>query len=256
MKRLKKVFGSIIIIVLSLLIILNLYNFFCMKVLKKDYTSIMGYTMLEVISGSMEPTIHVNDFIIVNTREREFHENDIITFYDEENSFVTHRIISVEENNFITKGDNNDSIDKPISKDQIFGKYVLKFTGAGKILGAFKNPITMVLIFIVGVLACIFISTDKNGNPIIDEDEKEFEEFIKNKDKKGETNKISKKENNKKSENKKEIKKKTTKKSTIKKTETKQISKTSSTKKTTTSKKDSTTKQTKAKGNKKGTTKK
>ncbi len=255
MKELKKGLQILLILILALIIFINVYNFISIKVLKNRYTSIMGYTMLEVISGSMEPTIHINDFIIVNTNSKEFSENDIITYYDEENNFVTHRIIKIEDDSFITKGDHNDSIDKPISKEQVLGKYVLKFTGAGKILGAFKNPITMILIFIVGLLMCVFISTDKNGNPIIDEDEKEFAEFLKDKDKKGKESNAPKKEKIKKVENKKEIKKEISKKSSkpsqnssTRKTEPKQISKTSSAK-TVASKKNSANKQTKVEQN-------
>ena len=35
----------------------------------------------------------------------------------------------------------------------------------------------MIMILIIGILICAFISTDKEGNPILDEEEKEYLEF-------------------------------------------------------------------------------
>ncbi len=183
MKIVKKVLLIIITILLILLVAFNAYNFFSLKVLKHKLTTVGGYSLLEVVSGSMEPTIHVGDMIIINTKASNYQENDIVTFLDVNGSFVTHRIVSINNEEMITKGDFNNTEDEPTKIDKIVGKYVSRIPGAGKLLSSFKNPFTLVMILIIGLLFCYLISTDKNGNPIFTEEEKEFFEYQKEKNK-------------------------------------------------------------------------
>lgn len=181
MKVVKKVLLIVITILLVLMVVFNAYNFFSLKVLKHKLTTIGGYSILEVVSGSMEPTIHVGDMIIINTKASNYQENDIVTFLDVNGSFVTHRIVSIDEEEMITKGDFNNTEDEPTKMNKIVGKYVSRIPGAGKILSSFKNPFTLVMILIIGLLFCYLISTDKNGNPIFTDEEKEFLEYQKEK---------------------------------------------------------------------------
>ena len=57
MKRIKKVGVAIVYVLLALILTFNIYNFVNLKVLKNDMTTVGGYSMLEVVSGSMEPSI-------------------------------------------------------------------------------------------------------------------------------------------------------------------------------------------------------
>lgn len=181
MKVIKRILTIVITIILVTIFTYNVYNIINIKVLKKDTTPVFGYSMLEVVSGSMEPTIHVGDMIIIDLLGNNFQENDIVTFKDENGALVTHRIISLNGNEMITKGDNNDSEDPVNTTDTIIGKYVTRISGLGRILAAFKSPLTMGLILFIGVLTCILVSTDKEGNPIVEEEDKEFLEYLENK---------------------------------------------------------------------------
>lgn len=185
MEKIKKIIFGILSTILVIILVFNVYNFICIKVLGHDLATINGYAMLEVVSGSMEPTIHKGDMIIIDTKARYYKDKDIITFYDKEGSFVTHRILSIDLDNgtMVTKGDNNNTKDAASSLTNVVGKYVTKLTGIGILLASFKNPFTMVMIFIIGLLACIFLSTDKDGNPILDSDELEFKKFLEEKEK-------------------------------------------------------------------------
>lgn len=178
MKIVKKVIIGLFSVLLGLLFIFNIYNFVSVKVLKNDIASINGYAILEVISGSMEPTIHVGDLIIINKNEETYNENDIVTFYDQEGSFVTHRIISINKEEMITKGDNNNSEDKPLPTANIVGKYVTRIPLVGRVLSSIKNPFILTMIFILGLLVCYLLSIDKNGDLILTEEEKEYQEFL------------------------------------------------------------------------------
>lgn len=177
MKRLRKLSVTAITIFIILLFVYNTYNFICLKILKKDLISLNGYAILEVISGSMEPTIKIGDLIVINVNEKTYKKGDIVTFYDEENSFVTHRIISIDntKKEMVTKGDNNNADDGPTKTTKIVGKYICKFSGLGKILSTLRSPFVMFIIFITSFLACITISMEKT--PKIDTNQEDYQEF-------------------------------------------------------------------------------
>lgn len=209
MKIIKGILKVLVILILVIVLSYNVFNFYQMKVLKKDYVDINGYSALEVVSGSMEPTIKIGDMIIINTKVKEFKKGDIVTFYDINNSFVTHRIVEIKDDGeIVTKGDNNDSIDKEtILKNKIIGKYQTRIPTLGYIFKSFRNPFVLFMILVIGVLVCIFTSMDKNGDIILTEDEKEYMEFLdykkNNNIKEKKETKEGKKESSKKKTNKK-----------------------------------------------------
>ncbi len=190
MKWIKKILFGLIVFFLVFIFIYNINNVIQMKFLKKDYSSFFGYTVLEVVSGSMEPTIHVGDFIVVKTDHYQYKENDIVTFYDVNGSFVTHRLISIQDGYMVTKGDANNTEDEKMPLDSIIGVYAFKMNALGTIFHTLKNPIVSVLIFVVGILMCYFMSMD--DKPFLKEEEKEFQKFLKQKEKKEEKKKKGK----------------------------------------------------------------
>lgn len=123
--RVSKIVGILIdllIILFTFLIILGAYYIFQVKILKKDYPDLFGYTFFEVATGSMSDTINIGDVVVVKIT-KEVNENDIVVFKENE-SFIVHRLINKNENEYITKGDANNSEDKPIKEEQILGKVV------------------------------------------------------------------------------------------------------------------------------------
>lgn len=107
-----------------------------------------SYKFFIVESGSMSPTLVINDFVVVKSQEK-YKQGDVITFYDDEfGGYVTHRIIQVNENEkFITKGDANNVQDKKmVISNQIIGKVIFH----SKILGILfykykKTTITLII---------------------------------------------------------------------------------------------------------------
>lgn len=182
MKIVKKIIIGLITIILSLILIYNIYNFVNLKILKKDLSTLNGYAVLEVISGSMEPTLNIGDYIVINTKIKDVKENDIITFKDINGAFVTHRLVSINDNTIITKGDNNNTVDEEMPASSLIGKYLFKINGLGKLMASLKNPLVSIMIFIIGILICFLISTDKEGNAILDSEEKEFLEYLEEKE--------------------------------------------------------------------------
>ena len=176
MKIIKKILQIIAWVILSLIILFNVYSFASVKIFNHSLVTINGYSFLEVVSGSMEPNISVGDIIIINTKEKNYKEKDVITFKDINGSYVTHRIIEINDKGIVTKGDANDTNDKGLlAPDDIVGVYVKKINSLGLIIASLKNPITLVTILIIGIIVCVLKNTDKDGNPLdVTEEYKEF----------------------------------------------------------------------------------
>ena len=88
----------------------------------KDYVNIFGYSVLSTEHGSMAPTIEKGDIVIIKIGD-EIRENDIIT-YKKNNVLITHRIMNIDGDTIIAKGDYNNTEDEPITKSQVIGKSV------------------------------------------------------------------------------------------------------------------------------------
>ena len=87
-----------------------------------------------VLSGSMEPTIHVGALAFVNHKDCDVEVGDIVTFQIQENNdtLVTHRVISIDEDGYHFKGDANANEDMAVvSKSQIVGTYVFQIPEIG-----------------------------------------------------------------------------------------------------------------------------
>ena len=82
-----------------------------------------GYKPLVVISGSKEPILKVGGILYYeNYNINEFKEGDILV-YKTKKHIISHRILKINNNNFITKGDANEKVDrKSVNYNQILGK--------------------------------------------------------------------------------------------------------------------------------------
>ena len=152
MKILKNLFDIILDIIMAIVILLIAIAIFYIiqtKVQKKSFANIMGYTALEVITGSMANTINVEDFIIVKIVNT-IYENDIIVYQDGED-LITHRLIKIDGDKLITKGDANNSKDVPINKSQVIGKvkYIIPKAGIWKQVLTEPSVLISLLLFII-----------------------------------------------------------------------------------------------------------
>ena len=102
MKIIKIIFNIFLSIISILLIIVNVYFYYGKFVLKNDVIDFFGYSFLIVVSGSMEPSISINDIIVIK-KQNNYLVNDIIT-YKSNNSLITHRIVNIEGDKIYTKG--------------------------------------------------------------------------------------------------------------------------------------------------------
>ena len=123
LKIVRNIIIDLIIVLLGIIAIIAISSFIQLNVQKKEYTNILGYSLFSTQTGSMSPTIEKGDIVIVKLENEDIKENDIIT-YKKDNSFITHRVVSIEGDSIIAKGDNNNTVDEPIKKDAVVGKSV------------------------------------------------------------------------------------------------------------------------------------
>lgn len=163
-EKIFKIITNILLFIVIVATFLVLYGSYQKDVLKKSYINYFGYTFFEVVSGSMSGTIEINDLVIVKLQDYDIQENDIIT-YQSGKEFITHRVIKVNEDNLITKGDNNDSSDKPIAKSDVLGKVVKVIPSFGIWREVIFTPKVLISIAISFILFSVYLGIkDYNKN--------------------------------------------------------------------------------------------
>lgn len=98
-----------------------------------------GYGAAVVLSGSMEPEFSQGDLILV--KEETSYETRDIVVYQQHDSLVVHRIISMDGDVVITQGDANNAPDEPITTADIKGRVLCWIPGAGNAVSFLKTPV-------------------------------------------------------------------------------------------------------------------
>lgn len=158
----KKVINMILEFILNIFVgiailtlIFTIYYNIQIKILDKKYVNVFGYTFFEVATGSMSGTLDIGDIIIVKIT-KQIKTNDIIV-YKKYESYITHRVIEIENNKIITKGDANNTNDEPIGKEDVVGKVVKVFKNIKILKKVLKSPSVLIPIIITMILIGIAI---------------------------------------------------------------------------------------------------
>lgn len=132
-----------------------------------------GIRSFDVMTGSMEPKIHVGSMIF--TKPASYYQvGDIITFKRGEIS-ITHRIFAIKKGQFVTKGDANNAPDPQlVSLSEIIGKDYYIIPNAGK----FTNFIKSIPGFTIFVVFPILLYVGFELNTIKNEYKKEIRKKI------------------------------------------------------------------------------
>ncbi|MFC4387040.1 signal peptidase I SipW [Gracilibacillus marinus] len=117
---------------------------------------LFGNELKVVLSGSMEPTFQTGSIIAVKPyTDQELKKDDIITFVDESERVITHRIIEVVENNahtmYQTKGDNNNGADRDLVRQEnvvgIYSHFTIPYVGY--LVHYMQSPLGSALLLII-----------------------------------------------------------------------------------------------------------
>lgn len=132
-----------------------MFSSFYSKFVKKDkIVKFFGKSLLVVVTGSMEPTIKAGELIIISEEEN-YKKDDIVTYFDKDGYLITHRIIKLSDNTFITKGDGNNIEDEENNINQIEGKVVMHSRILGFFIIYLLKPLVIFYIIIL-IISCIY----------------------------------------------------------------------------------------------------
>ncbi len=169
MNKFRFIVKSLKIILVSLLVIIFLSNFYVMimtMINPGSYPDVFGFSTAVVTSGSMSPTIEVDELIIVK-RAASYFEGDIVAFVGSSGKRTMHRIHQVTEEGFVTKGDANNAVDAYIVQhEDITGKVILHIPYVGKVTSFLRSPLGMFLIVLPAFLAFAIPEKSDGGKKI------------------------------------------------------------------------------------------
>ncbi len=98
-----------------------------------------GFGTAIVLSGSMEPTLSVDDLIFVKAQDG-YEVGDVVV-YQSGSILVVHRIISMDGTTMVTKGDANNADDGEMEVSIIKGAVVGRVKNAGAFVRLLKSPL-------------------------------------------------------------------------------------------------------------------
>jgi len=156
LKVITNIIINLIIFTLGIIAIIAIWTSIQLNVQNKEYVNIFGYSIFSTETGSMSPTIEKGDIVFVKIGE-EVQEKDIIT-YKSGNSFITHRIIQIDGESIIAKGDNNNTQDQEIQKDAVIGKVSFIINNVEIWKQVFSDISVIVPVFITVILIIILVS--------------------------------------------------------------------------------------------------
>ena len=150
----------VIIVLLLLMVMSGVYQ----NIAKKDaYTGFFGIGYAVVVSGSMEPVIHVDDMIVYQRVPREEYQIGNVIVYrrpleDGSEMLITHRIIRIHEEDVITKGDANPTSDPKVPWDRVVGKVVWRIPAVGAVSSFVRTTKGLIIVSAAAVIL-FFLNT-------------------------------------------------------------------------------------------------
>ncbi len=130
---------------------------------------ILGYKPLVVLSGSMEPAFPVGSIIYYSKVDpSELKVGDVITFRPNGGeNMVTHRIHSIQDNKFETKGDANSAVDPVLLEYQdIVGKDLEVCVPYLGYYVRFINQHLYVIVVVVIILVSEFLLSNRSSETL------------------------------------------------------------------------------------------
>ena len=172
LKTVLKCLGITFNVILVAIILINLYTLSVRLITKKSIVSVFGITNAVVDTGSMEgdkPDSIPAKSLILLVKSREYEIGDVVMFDTGSRVPTTHRIIGIDDDGFITKGDANNTEDKErVQNSEIYGKVFLIIPNVGYAISWLKTPLGSMLLVVI----CFLLI----GAPIIFKSESDGEE--------------------------------------------------------------------------------
>ncbi len=150
----KKTISVILVVVLALALLSLAISLIKREPLPKAF----GFGGCIVISGSMEPTFSIDDFIFVK-EQKSYEVGDVVVYSDPPN-LIVHRVVWVSDDGktLRTRGDANNADDAPIDISAVQAKVIFSVPKIGVLVSFIKSPFGIVTV----VLVCYIIFSISN----------------------------------------------------------------------------------------------
>jgi signal peptidase len=122
--------------------------------------SLWGDTRYDpVFTGSMAPVIPVGGLVVIKPVDSAtLRPGDIICFKFSEKISITHRIINITNEGFVTKGDANENPDQyTVKKEDVVGKVLLVIPFLGYLGSFVRTPIGLILLIVLPAAVLILL---------------------------------------------------------------------------------------------------
>lgn len=109
----------------------------------------LGGSLRVVVSGSMEPTYRAGDVLVIRPVVGPILPGMVVS-YQEDDKLITHRVMDVQGETLVTKGDNNLDVDPwQVRVSQVVGRPVLRIPLLGYLIQFIRTPLGWALFVIV-----------------------------------------------------------------------------------------------------------
>ena len=167
------IIGMVLIILFLPIIIINATLVIKGMINPEKVPTVFGYAPLIVISDSMDleyskdygnpGAFNKGDLIFIKEiNPNDLKEEDIISYFDEDNKIVSHRIIRFEEKDgvrmIITKGDYSVSEDPAVHPDRVIGIYKTRLAKLGGLAMFIQKPVGVLVL--IGIPVLIYLAVD------------------------------------------------------------------------------------------------
>ncbi len=126
-----------------------------------------GWQAHVVVSGSMEPRINVGDVVISQDRD-DYRPGQVIVFDDADRGAMTHRLQSIDGEQFTTKGDANPTADSaPVPREDVLGlgRVLVMFAGLPWVWFHTGQWLALLALVVSLLLAAAAVAADRPGPP-------------------------------------------------------------------------------------------
>ena len=129
---------TVFLIAVSVAVGVNIYNWNAKSLTGNVLPMPMGYGAAVVLTGSMEPTIMIDELIIVQAQET-YDVGDVVV-YQTGKILVVHRIVDMDKETVTTRGDANNVEDEPVPLDHVKGRVIAHIPHLGTVARILKTP--------------------------------------------------------------------------------------------------------------------
>ena len=168
------IYRIVLIVLLSVFLGSTVYTLNARRVMHNELPMPFGVGASVVLSGSMEPTLSVNDLVYIRAVD-DYAVGDVVV-YQSGRSLVIHRIVRIEEEYAVTQGDANNTEDDPVALTAIKGRMVFAIPFVGILVRFLQSvPGAVLVIALIALLMTLSRRRERTeDNKKIDEIKEEI----------------------------------------------------------------------------------